>query len=549
MLLPYNVDRATRTVPVVTYALMAANIFFFLLSVLIANLSLSADHRDAQQAIESLLRQDPEASEILTQLDRFPDQFTDISPSERAQWKQERALELAAQTLKTPAQYRTYWQIEHADSSWVVEPHYSMLNAFAFRANDPSPLHQIATIFTAMFLHADIEHIAGNLLFLWVFGRATEEFLGWKIYVSIYFCAGVIATMFDQMIAIWFSPDALGVPNLGASGAIAGVLGLFAVRFFRTRVRIFYLTPWAGVLAGLAISLVSFLLYLTLRDATASTVLALVAVLGAMFVFGRQWLWGAFRAPSAWVIGFWVVFSNLLPALWKMITAAGGGGVAYWAHIGGFGLGALYAVLIGGAQEGKSEYAIEDADSALQNNGGADALERAQQILAKEPNNARAHEIAARAYDERLRMDRGSAAQAEENYRLAEEHYQRALEGLWRAGERESALGLYAGALERHPQLPVRPALLLNFASALAQSARAVEAGALLTRLIDEFDGTPEAEVALLRSAQLWMRHFEEPAECARQLELFLKKYPDSHFRPQAQQALEAARRASEKNL
>ena len=539
MLLPYNVDRPTRALPVVTYALMAANIFFFLLSVLIANLSLSADHQAAQQAIQELLRNDPEASQIVGALSEFPDRFSDVSPQKIARWEQQRALELAAQKLETPAQYQTFWQIEHADSSWVMEPHYSVLNAFAFRVNDASPLHQIVTIFSAMFLHADIEHIAGNLLFLWVFGRATEEFLGWKIYLSIYFCAGVAATLLDQMMSLLFAPNSLGLPNLGASGAIAGVLGLFAVRFFRTRVRIFYLTPWAGVIAAIAVSVVSFLLYLTLRDATAATVLSLIGVLGALFIFGREWLWGAFRAPSAWVIGGWVVIMNLAPALWKMMTQAGGGGVAYWAHIGGFGLGALYAVAIGGAEEGKTEYAIEDAGTALQQSGAADALERATQILQREPHNVRAHEIAARAYDGRL--NRGSAAQTEESYRQAEAHYQQALEGLWRAGEREDALNLYAHALERHPQLPLRPALLLNFASALMQSARPNPAGALLTRLTDEFDGTPEAEVALLRSAQLWMRQFGEPAQAARQLELFLRKYPDSHFRAQAQQALAQA--------
>lgn len=575
MLLPYNVDRPTRAIPTVTYALIAANIFIFLMSVVVANLNRASDRVAGQQAIAALTASDSVTKSVLEQFDEPSslddpqsdnstgnnaaenespnDEADDVATSERMfqmrgqmgdfadedggfdreRWKQMRALRLASEHLDTPEQYRTFWQIEHADASWVVEPHYSFLNAFAYRANDPGAFHQLFSMLTSMFLHADIDHIVGNMLFLWIFGRAAEEFLGVKFYVPIYFFAGIAATLLNHLMTVIWMPQALGIPNLGASGAIAGVLGLFAVRFFRTKVRVFYLWPWATLVASIAFGIVFLPLILTLHDPMAAGVLALVAVLGTLFVFGRDWVWGSFRAPSAWVIGVWVVIFNLFPALYQMATG-GAGGVAYWAHIGGFGLGTLYAALIGGVEEGKSEYAIEDAQNALQmpGAGAQDALARAQAILQKEPNNARAHEIAARAYD------------GKNNFSEAASHYSSALELHWKSGERAAAALLYAQATARHSQLALRPALILGLAGQLAQSGQHNEAATALVRLIEEFEGTPESEIALLRCAQMWLRHFADPVEAARQLELFLAKYPDSQWRPQAQDALSAAKRA-----
>lgn len=581
MLLPYNVDRPTRAIPVVTYGLMAANIFIFLLSVLVANLSLSSDREAGQQAIQSLTQNDPTTQRILRQFDepsaldrpgfsrrreREPRQSDQepradeptsndeprgdepaAEPQQMAgqmggdvgdedsgnikdKIKQMRALKLAAAHIDTPDGYQTLYQVEHAQSSWVLEPHYSFINAFTYRANDPNPLNQLFTMLSSMFMHFDLDHIAGNMLFLWIFGRAAEEFLGVKFYAPIYFFAGVAATLLNHFMTVVFMPQALGIPNAGASGAIAGVLGLFAVRFFRTKVRVFYLMPWAGVLAGIAFGIAFVLLRVTLSDPLTAGTLALIGVLGAMFVFGRDWVWGSFRAPSVWVIGVWVVAFNLLPALWQMVSG-GAGGVAYWAHIGGFGLGALYAFAIGGVEEGKTEYAIEDAHTALSVPGGEAALQNVGQILQKEPDNPRAHEIAARAY-----AGKGQALQAHE-------HYQKALELYWKT-DRTAAATLYVTAAATYPQLPLRPSLLLGLAGQLAQMKQWNEAATVLCRLIEEFEGTPESEIALLRSAQMWLRHYGDAGEAARQLELFLGKYPNSDWRPQAQDALKAARQA-----
>lgn len=89
------------------------------------------------------------------------------------------------------------------------------------------------TIFTAMFLHSDPLHLAINMLFLWVFGDNVEEVLGRVRYLAAYLCCGLAGTL-AQTVA---SPDAV-IPTLGASGAIAGVMGAYVVWFPRHRVRI-----------------------------------------------------------------------------------------------------------------------------------------------------------------------------------------------------------------------------------------------------------------------------------------------------------------------
>jgi len=152
----------------------------------------------------------------------------------------------------------------------------------------------ILAVFTAMFLHAGWLHIGGNMLFLWVFGNNVEDKLGPIKYVLFYFAGGIAATLAQTVVA----PGSV-IPNLGASGAIAGVLGAYILMFPRRRV----------------LTLVIFF------------------IITAVYV-------------PAWVLlGVWFalqVFSGV-GSLSNRLNA--GGGVAFFAHIGGFVFGALMALL------------------------------------------------------------------------------------------------------------------------------------------------------------------------------------------------------------
>ncbi len=97
----------------------------------------------------------------------------------------------------------------------------------------PFPDRMWLSIFTAMFLHASPLHLAGNMLFLWIFGDNVEEVLGTTLYLVVYLACGAAGTLVQIAVA----PDAL-IPILGASGAIAGVMGAYVVWFPHNRVRV-----------------------------------------------------------------------------------------------------------------------------------------------------------------------------------------------------------------------------------------------------------------------------------------------------------------------
>ena len=152
--------------------------------------------------------------------------------------------------------------------------------------------HHWITIVTAMFMHASWSHIIGNMVFLWAFSPEIEEAMGRGKYLIFYLLGGMVA-MLAQVLA---SPHST-VPNLGASGAIAAVMGAFVVTYPRDRIR----------------------------------------VLLFIFVFFRVTF-----IPAALLIGVWFL-TQLFNA--GQVAHAQTGGVAYLAHVGGFIFGAATARL------------------------------------------------------------------------------------------------------------------------------------------------------------------------------------------------------------
>jgi membrane associated rhomboid family serine protease len=155
-----------------------------------------------------------------------------------------------------------------------------------------TPLSDFLTLFTAMFMHAGWIHLGGNMLYLWIFGDNVEDRFGHIKFLIFYLICGLVAT-FAQLIFNTTSE----VPNLGASGAIAGVLGAYIILFPQGRIRV---------------------------------------------LFGTQIV----QMSALIVIGIWIVlqfFSGI-----GSITSADTGGVAYMAHIGGFAAGILLTFLFRG---------------------------------------------------------------------------------------------------------------------------------------------------------------------------------------------------------
>jgi membrane associated rhomboid family serine protease len=153
------------------------------------------------------------------------------------------------------------------------------------------------TILTSMFLHGGFLHLAGNMLFLWVFGNNVEDALGRARFLAFYLATGAVAAL--AQVAVGVAAGDLFTPMVGASGAVSGVLAAYVVLFPRSRV------------------------------------LTLIPI---FFIIRIVWL------PAGFFIGIWFAL-QLLPAL---LGAGQGGGVAYMAHVGGFVAGWIYLRATGG---------------------------------------------------------------------------------------------------------------------------------------------------------------------------------------------------------
>lgn len=161
--------------------------------------------------------------------------------------------------------------------------------------------------FSSMFLHAGWLHLAGNMLFLWVFGRDVEEYFGGARFFTLYLLSGLGASF----VQVWMTPDS-PVPGIGASGAIAGVLGAYLLLFPRSRV----------------MTLVVLIVFPLFVELPAVLLLAV-------------WFAGQFASGVASL--------ETGEALY--------GGVAYWGHVGGFLSGVALALLLGGGDLLRDRYA------------------------------------------------------------------------------------------------------------------------------------------------------------------------------------------------
>ena len=146
------------------------------------------------------------------------------------------------------------------------------------------PVHPIASIFSSMFLHGGLFHLGGNMLYLWIFGNNIEDRLGHFRFLVFYLLAGVTAAYAHAVT----EPNSL-VPMIGASGAVSGILGAYLLLFPRARVHTL-------IFLGFFIDIV--------------------------------------RVPALIVIGFWAIIQLINGVMTKGLL--GQGGVAWFAHVGGF---------------------------------------------------------------------------------------------------------------------------------------------------------------------------------------------------------------------
>jgi len=153
------------------------------------------------------------------------------------------------------------------------------------------------TLLSSMFLHGGWFHLIGNMLYLWIFGDNVEDAFGHFAYLLVYLVTGIAGSLLQIGTTIAFG-QRMDVPTIGASGAISGVMGAYLVLYPRARV----------------LTLIPF------------------------FIFMR-----IVALPAGLLLGFWILFQILYGC---GASVGAGGGVAYFAHIGGFGAGIVAGLMV-----------------------------------------------------------------------------------------------------------------------------------------------------------------------------------------------------------
>jgi membrane associated rhomboid family serine protease len=258
---PIGDDNPTRRAPYVTYGLIALNILIFIYEVVLQNQIVAAapyiDPATGRRIINSATGE--VAQQVITGLDYFFDSWAVV-----------------------PAQLT---------ASLTGQPIVTKLPGIV---SEPP---EILTLVSSQFLHGGWSHLLGNMLFLWIFGNNVEDKLGRVKYLGFYLVCGILAGLTQ-----WFFSMGSFVPSLGASGAIAGVMGAYIIRFPQAPIK---------------------------------------TIIPPIFIFD---------VPAFMYLGIWFVqqafysFATLGP---KSNVGMEGGGVAYWAHAGGFVFGAILGTLFG----------------------------------------------------------------------------------------------------------------------------------------------------------------------------------------------------------
>ncbi|MCP3980226.1 MAG: rhomboid family intramembrane serine protease [bacterium] len=325
----------------------------------------------------------------------------------------------------------------------------------------------VVSLLTHMFMHAGWLHLLGNLFMLYLAGPYIEDVWGRPLYTGFYLISGVAAAL-----AFVAQSPASQIPLVGASGAIAGVMGAFLVRYGKTKIRFFY-------------------------------------------IFGF-FVRGTFNAPAWLMLPLWLVGQLFMAAMTEGMQQ--GGGVAYWAHIGGFVFGASIAAIIRW-QDVESRFiessiqqkitttvscsgAVEAALAAHENGDTQQALETLAREASKQPPDREA----VQAYWTLAIEGQRAADVAPAMLALIQHEL--------RNSERDVALGLWDELVQHVPEATVGPALCVRLAEAMGKSRAPQEIAMLLRRAMLGAGRTINPSLAL-RVARLGREHEPQVALAA----------------------------------
>jgi membrane associated rhomboid family serine protease len=314
------------------------------------------------------------------------------------------------------------------------------------------------SLFTSLFLHVSITHLLWNMAFLWLFGPSCEDALGHGPFIVFYITGGVAAGLLHTAIVLLFAENS-GVafaPLVGASGAISAVVGMYSLRFYRSKLRMVWLCA-------------TFLKLKTAR----------------------------FEIPAIAGLTLWLL-QNLFGAIYALFQPDRNG-IAYWAHIGGFLFGMTVAEITGMLGEGMREYLFADAVTAQSRgeDGVQEAVANFRLLLQRQPDDSAVRESLAMIATNSESMD-SVAVQ-----RSVGEAYAMMLEQALASGDisRVAEWQKAFDALQAHKL--IGSAALASLAGSACRLHQPILAERLFRQIIERFPGSLEARASELEIAAL----------------------------------------------
>jgi membrane associated rhomboid family serine protease len=361
--------------------------------------------------------------------------------------------------------------VRYADWMSLWEEYKAQSEAGFFRQWGFIPKHfSILKLLLAMFLHAGFAHVAGNMLFLWIVGCHLEEDWGGLAFLLIYVFSGITAGGIHALK----NSDSV-IPLVGASGAIAGIMGIFLVRYFKTKIKFFYI-----------------------------------------WILRIYKPWGTFSAYAYIVFPFWLALQFF------GAHRAEASGTAYWAHIGGFLFGAAAAgslKLVGmGQVEWSGSAEAVPAGSALRLEPGVSLVTQAKRAIQEQPDNPKVLLFYAHAFHSRRQ---------EANAGLL---YNRITALLLKSPDSNSIMSLHS-ELERTGQVEaLTEKNLFLLAAALEKAHHFPEAVQTYILYANRFPRGRAREKALRRAVLVFRDGIKDETRAANARAVLKREYPDSDY-------------------
>ncbi|MDH7601525.1 MAG: rhomboid family intramembrane serine protease [Armatimonadota bacterium] len=329
---------------------------------------------------------------------------------------------------------------------------------------------RVGRLLSSTFIHDGFAHLALNMSVLYLFGREVERAMGKVEYIMFYVGACFAASLLHVVIVLYAMMPAYYAsrPMVGASGAVAGVMGVYAVRFHR---RVFRL--------------------------------------------------GGAEMPALLVIMIWLVLQLALGIIGlyrDQFLGIGVKQIGYWSHLGGFAFGIGVALLADMALDGEREYLTSQARRCEENGSYLEAVQYYETLLRYDPDDAAAHAQIGKLW-----------AYLGEN-EDAMKYYQTAVELFLAAGEEDQALAAADEMTQLLPSARLHSETRLRLANYLEETGRPERAAAQLKLIVENEPESIEAQMALLKMGHLQLRFLGDARSAQDALNQLLQRFPHSDW-------------------